>query len=45
MGNSRNDILRDPNNPIEAAEKLGKEIFSSHYADYRLDTERKGSVW
>jgi multimeric flavodoxin WrbA len=45
FGNSRGEIARDPNDPIPAAEQLGREIFSRKYSDLRIDSERSGRVW
>ncbi|MEP6668020.1 MAG: flavodoxin family protein [Chthoniobacter sp.] len=45
IGNSRNEVTRDPGDPMVAAEQLGREIFERRYSDYRLDTPRSGKVW
>jgi multimeric flavodoxin WrbA len=45
IGNSRNEVARDPSGPTAAAEQLGREMFSRKYSDYRLDTQRSGRVW
>ena len=45
FGNSRGEVIRDPMDPILAAEKLGHEIFERKYSDYRLDSQRSGRVW
>jgi multimeric flavodoxin WrbA len=45
VGNSRGDVLRDPEEPIGAAESLGRRLFVSRVADYRFDTPRGHSVW
>lgn len=45
IGNSRSEVLRDPGDPIVAAEQLGREIFNLKYSDFRIDTERSGRVW
>ncbi len=45
IGNSRSEVMRDPGDPIVAAEKLGREIFNRKYSDFRIDTERSGRVW
>ncbi|MEM9079670.1 MAG: flavodoxin family protein [Verrucomicrobiota bacterium] len=45
VGNSRGDVLKDPGNPVEKAERLGREIFERGFSDYRIDTERAGKVW
>lgn len=44
-GNQRGDVLEDPNNPIERARTLGRQLFSIETTDYRIDTPRAGSVW
>ena len=45
IGNSRNEVTRDPGDPLVAAEELGREVFARKYSDYRLDTQRSGKVW
>jgi multimeric flavodoxin WrbA len=45
IGNSRSEVARDPGDPIQAAEQLGRELFARCYSDYRLDTQRSGKVW
>ena len=45
IGNSRSEVIRDPGDPIQAAERLGQELFARCYSDYRLDTQRSGKVW
>ncbi len=45
IGNSRNEVVRDPDDPIAQAETLGRTFFSRSYTDYRLDTPRSGRVW
>jgi multimeric flavodoxin WrbA len=44
-GNSRGEVSRDPNDPVLAAQQLGRDIFERKYSDYRLDTPRSGKVW
>lgn len=44
-GNSRTDVTRDPNDPIGAARRLGREFFSRQATDYQIDTPRSGRVW
>jgi multimeric flavodoxin WrbA len=44
-GNRRGEVAADPAGPLEQAERLGREIFSRKYTDYRLDTVRSGRVW
>jgi len=45
IGNKRGDVESDPNEPLKAAHNLGKRLFSTLYTDYRMETERRGSVW
>lgn len=45
VGNSRGDVLKDPTHPVEQAERLGEEMFTRSYSDYRIDTERPAKVW
>ena len=45
IGNSRSEVSRDPSDPTQAAERLGRELFDRKYTDYRLDTQRSGRVW
>lgn len=44
-GNSRGEVAQDPREPLQAAERLGREIFTRTYSDYRFDTERSPRVW
>jgi multimeric flavodoxin WrbA len=44
-GNSRGDVLRDPNEPLKAARRFGNEFFTRHTSDYQIDTARPGRVW
>src|SRR3546814_18326796 len=44
-GNSRGEVRNDPANPVGDAERLGREIFSRSYSDYRLETPRSPPVW
>jgi multimeric flavodoxin WrbA len=45
IGNSRGEVAKDPSEPLVSAERLGRELFSRCYSDYRLDTQRSGRVW
>lgn len=45
VGNSRGEVRNDPDDPIRQAERLGAEILSRAYSDYRLDTKRVPVVW
>jgi len=44
-GNARTDIARDPGRPLLHAEEFGRDFFSRHASDYRIDTPRPGRVW
>ncbi len=45
VGNSRGEVKNDPDSPLFAAEKLGRDLFDRSYTDYRIDTQRSGCVW
>jgi len=45
VGNSRGEVRHDPVNPIREAERLGAEILTRAYSDYRLETPRSPRVW
>ncbi|WP_137391706.1 flavodoxin family protein [Rhodoligotrophos defluvii] len=45
VGNSRGEVAYDPNDPLKAAERLGRDIFTGIYSDYRADTQRGAHVW
>ncbi|MEM0897953.1 MAG: flavodoxin family protein [Verrucomicrobiota bacterium] len=44
-GNKRGDVEHDPGDPMKAANALGQMLMTRHFSDYRMDTERAGSVW
>jgi multimeric flavodoxin WrbA len=44
-GNSRGEVSADPSDPLLQAEALGRDLFSTKYTDYHLDTPRSGRVW
>jgi multimeric flavodoxin WrbA len=44
-GNARGDVVKDPCEPIKAAERFGREFFTRHTSDYQIDTVRSGRVW
>ena len=44
-GNSRGEVRNDPANPVAEAERLGAEMFTRAYSDYRLETPRSPRVW
>jgi multimeric flavodoxin WrbA len=45
VGNRRGEVALDPADPVEAAGRLGAELFERHYSDYRLDSQRPNAVW
>lgn len=45
VGNRRGEVIKDPRNPLAAAETLGREFFARAYSDYRADTPRSTTVW
>lgn len=45
IGNSRSEVQRDPSDPITKAERLGANIFTHPYSDYRLGVSRSPNVW
>lgn len=45
IGNSRGEVVRDPESPLSAAEKLGRDLFVRTYSDYRMDTVRGSKIW
>jgi multimeric flavodoxin WrbA len=45
IGNARGDVERDPSDPLESARDLGRTLAHRHSSDYRIDTDRPGSVW
>ncbi|MFA9480461.1 flavodoxin family protein [Phycisphaerales bacterium AB-hyl4] len=45
IGNRRGEVAHDPRDPMRGAERLGREMFTRHYADYRADTPRSTGVW
>jgi multimeric flavodoxin WrbA len=44
-GNTRGDVMRDPDDPMGAAHRFGREFFTRHTTDYQIDTPRSGRVW
>ena len=44
-GNARGDVVKDPCEPIKAAERFGREFFTRHASDYQIDSVRPGRVW
>ena len=45
VGNSRNEVTRDPNDPLHQAQELGRKLFDASFSDYSITSEREGSVW
>jgi multimeric flavodoxin WrbA len=45
IGNKRGDVLADPDRPLARARLLGRRLFELKSTDYRIDTDRPGSVW
>ena len=45
IGNSRNEVMRDPADPLHQAEDFGRNFFEHRYTDYQMDTPRAGRVW
>lgn len=44
-GNSRGDVLRDPENPLEQAYRFGRDFHDQLATDYQIDTPRSGRMW
>ena len=45
IGNRRGDVRADPDRPLERARDLGRRLFELNSTDYRIETDRPGSVW
>ena len=45
IGNKRGDVTSDSTDSIKQSYDLGKTLFTRHFSDYHLDTDRAGSVW
>ena len=45
IGNQRGDVTVDPADPLAHSRRLGETLLDAHHADYRLDSDRAGSVW
>jgi multimeric flavodoxin WrbA len=45
IGNKRGDVIADPGHPLDQARELGRQLFDVKSTDYRIDTDRPGSVW
>lgn len=45
IGNRRGEVVADPDDPIDRARALGRNIGAGNATDYRIDTERTSGVW
>jgi multimeric flavodoxin WrbA len=45
IGNSRGEVGRDPQSPVDRAMVLGSRLFDLRATDYRIDTVRPSAVW
>lgn len=45
IGNSRGEVRKDPEDPIGAARRLGRELFEIQRVDYGLWEDRPNNVW
>jgi putative NADPH-quinone reductase len=45
IGNKRGEVRYDPNGPLDAARRLGAELFDLHHSDYWMQAERPNAVW
>jgi multimeric flavodoxin WrbA len=45
VGNARGEVRRDPQRPLDAAARLGRELFDRHHSDYRWSSDRSNHVW
>jgi NAD(P)H-dependent FMN reductase len=45
VGNTRGEVRFDPAGPVDAARRLGAQIFDLHYSDYDVDAVRPNAVW
>jgi multimeric flavodoxin WrbA len=44
-GNARGEVARDPADPLSAATRLGRELFTVRATDYQIDTPRSPRLW
>ncbi|WP_225975798.1 hypothetical protein [Bordetella pertussis] len=44
-GNRRGEVAHDPRRPLQAAHRLGHDLLSLPYSDYRIDSPRDHQVW
>jgi hypothetical protein len=45
VGNSREEVRRDPGKPLDSARDLGRRLAQLRVTDYRMETDRPSSVW
>jgi putative NADPH-quinone reductase len=45
IGNKRGEVRYDPDRPLDAARRLGAELFERHHSDYWMQAERPNAVW
>jgi multimeric flavodoxin WrbA len=45
IGNRRGEVERDPGDPLTQARILGARMLNMSATDYKLDTDRPGTVW
>jgi multimeric flavodoxin WrbA len=45
VGNARGEVRRDPQRPLDAAARLGRDLFDRHHSDYRWSSDRSNHVW
>jgi len=45
IGNKRGDVRADPDHPLDRARTLGRRLFELKSSDYRIDTDRRKTVW
>lgn len=45
IGNTRGELRKDPNEPLESARELGARMFQLRSTDYQLDTDRPKRIW
>ena len=45
IGNKRGDVNADPDRPLDRVRTIGRRLFELTSTDYRIDTDRPGTVW
>jgi multimeric flavodoxin WrbA len=45
IANKRGEVRFDPAKPLDAARRLGADIFDLHHSDYDIDADRPNAVW